>query len=138
MPARDIYHDLVKRALIKEGWTITHDPYPLKFGDEDLYVDLGAEAPMAAELNGRKIAVEVKSFVGRSPMTDLERALGQFSLYGFLIEREDPARKLYLAIRADVHLAVFDPAPARDLIAARDIRLIVFDSEQEVITRWIE
>ncbi|MEG4026591.1 MULTISPECIES: element excision factor XisH family protein [unclassified Microcoleus] len=29
MPARDIYHQVVKQALIKAGWTITHDPYPL-------------------------------------------------------------------------------------------------------------
>lgn len=26
MPSRDIFHDTVKHALIKEGWTITHDP----------------------------------------------------------------------------------------------------------------
>ena len=26
MPAKDIYHDTVKNALIKDGWTITHDP----------------------------------------------------------------------------------------------------------------
>ncbi len=26
MPARDIYHDTVRNALEKDGWTITHDP----------------------------------------------------------------------------------------------------------------
>lgn len=25
--AKDIYHQLVKAILIKEGWIITHDPY---------------------------------------------------------------------------------------------------------------
>jgi XisH protein len=25
--ARDIYHEHVKEALIKDGWTVTHDPY---------------------------------------------------------------------------------------------------------------
>jgi hypothetical protein len=30
--AKDIYHENVKNALIKEGWTITHDPYSLKIG----------------------------------------------------------------------------------------------------------
>ncbi len=29
MPAKDIYHDAVKNALIKDGWTITADPYPI-------------------------------------------------------------------------------------------------------------
>ena len=26
MPAKDIFHDIVKRALQKDGWVITHDP----------------------------------------------------------------------------------------------------------------
>lgn len=41
MPAKDMYHDTVKRALVKDGWVITHDPLPLKWGRKDLYVDLG-------------------------------------------------------------------------------------------------
>lgn len=27
MSRRDTYHYIVKHALIREGWTITHDPY---------------------------------------------------------------------------------------------------------------
>ena len=30
MPAKDIHHDTVKNALIKDGWTITHDPLRLR------------------------------------------------------------------------------------------------------------
>ena len=41
MPAKDRYHDIVKEALIKDSWTITHDPYRLSWGGKDLYVDLG-------------------------------------------------------------------------------------------------
>lgn len=40
MPARDRYHALVVRALVAEGWTITHDPLALSYGGRDLYVDL--------------------------------------------------------------------------------------------------
>lgn len=80
MPAKDIYHDTVKKALIKDGWVITHDPLILKWGSKDLYVDLGAEQLVAAEKEGRKIAVEVKSFVSPSEVEDLEHALGQFIL----------------------------------------------------------
>lgn len=43
MPAKDIYHDHVRNALIKDGWTITHDPLVLKWGLKDLYINLGAE-----------------------------------------------------------------------------------------------
>jgi hypothetical protein len=39
MTAKDIYHDTVKKALIKSGWKITHDPLVLKWGSKDLYVD---------------------------------------------------------------------------------------------------
>ncbi|MGZ3382218.1 MAG: element excision factor XisH family protein, partial [Isosphaeraceae bacterium] len=32
MPARDRYHDQVKNALIRDGWTITHDPLHVRWG----------------------------------------------------------------------------------------------------------
>lgn len=35
MPAKDLYHDTVKRALMKDGWTVTHDPYTLSFGQRN-------------------------------------------------------------------------------------------------------
>ena len=66
MPARDFYHDAVRNALIKDDWMITDDPYPLKLGQKDLFIDLGAEKILAAEKGSDKIAVEIKSFVGRS------------------------------------------------------------------------
>lgn len=34
MPAKDIYHDTVKRALIKDGWTITAENFQLRRGAE--------------------------------------------------------------------------------------------------------
>lgn len=53
---------------------------------------------MAAEKSGRKIAVEVKSFLGSSDITDRERALGQFVFYEFLLADQEPDRALFLAI----------------------------------------
>lgn len=53
MPAKDLYHDSVKQALIKDGWTITHDPYTLSFGQKDVFVDLAAERPLGAEKDRR-------------------------------------------------------------------------------------
>ena len=43
MPAKDVYHAAVRNALSKDGWTITHDPYTLTYGQRDVFVDLGAE-----------------------------------------------------------------------------------------------
>lgn len=90
MPAKDLYHDAVKKALVKDGWTITHDPFPLKWGKKDLFVDLGAEKLLTAEKEGRQIAVEVKSFLGQSDVEDLRNALGQFVLYHDILEERDP------------------------------------------------
>lgn len=36
MAARDVFHEAVKNALVKDGWTITHDPLALPFGEIDL------------------------------------------------------------------------------------------------------
>jgi hypothetical protein len=58
---RDIYHNTVITALVKDGWQITDDPFVLKWGQMDLYIDLGAEELVAAEKPGRQIAVEIKS-----------------------------------------------------------------------------
>jgi len=92
MPAKDIYHETVKNALIKDGWTITHDPLVLRWGTTDVYVDLGAEQLLAAEKRGQKIAVEIKSFVGRSDVDDLEKALGQYLLYHDILVQREPDR----------------------------------------------
>ena len=44
MPAPDIYHHVVKNALIQDGWTITHDLYTPTFGQRNVFVDLGQDA----------------------------------------------------------------------------------------------
>ena len=66
MPAKDTYHHAVKNSLLKDGWTITADPYFIQYEDAELYADLAAEKPIAAERQGQKIVVEIKSFIGRS------------------------------------------------------------------------
>ena len=99
MPAHDLVHHSVKSALIKDGWTITHDPFVLLYGAERLFADLGAERPLAAERGEQRIVVEIKSFLGLSLIRDLEEAIGQYWLYSNVLEETAPDRKLYLAIR---------------------------------------
>jgi hypothetical protein len=92
MPARDLYHNIVKNALIKDGWTITHDPLRLQWGAKDMYVDLGAEQVLTAEKAGRRIAVEIQSFIGASEINDIQNALGQYCLYRSVMARTEPDR----------------------------------------------
>jgi hypothetical protein len=137
MSARDIYHYNVKNALIKDGWNITHDPLILRWGSKDLYVDLGAERLLGAEKTGQKIAVEVKSFVSPSEVEDLKHAVGDFTLYHDILARTEPDRVLYLAIREDVFIDLFEEPIGSILLENQRLRLIVFNPQTEVILKWI-
>jgi hypothetical protein len=64
--ARDRFHGAVRRALEKDGWLVTADPYIVRFDRTTVEIDLAAEQLLAAERAGQKIAVEVKSFLGPS------------------------------------------------------------------------
>ena len=98
MPRKDLFHDACKNALIKDGWTITHDPYIIRRGRYKVYIDLGAETPLAAERAGRKIAVEIKSLIGGKESAEFERSLGQYILYRTLLKIKEPDCILYLAV----------------------------------------
>jgi hypothetical protein len=137
MPARDFYHDVVKAALITDGWKITHDPYTLEVGNKDLFVDLGAERLIAADKHGQKIAVEVKSFLGPSEVRDLEVALGQFILYHDIMEESEPDRRLFLAIPNEVYTDLFREPIGQLLLKRNRLQLIVFEPDQGLITQWI-
>jgi hypothetical protein len=49
MPALDLYHQAVRHALEKDGWTVTHDPLTLRVGADRVHIDLAAERMLAAE-----------------------------------------------------------------------------------------
>lgn len=136
MAAKDIFHDAVKRALEKDGWTITDDPLFLRFGGLEMYIDLGAERIFAAERNNEKIAVEVKSFLGPSATTEFNAALGQFLKYQLTLEQVEADRLLYLAVPADTYRDFFTLELPRLLIQRYQVRLIVYDPEEEVIAQW--
>ena len=138
MPAKDIYHNTVRTALEKDGWTITNDPLTLEIGDRSLFVDLGAEKILAAEKQGRKIAVEVKSFLSASPVHDLEEAVGQYIVYQDILELSEPERNIYLAVREEVYLDIFSEPLGQLLLRKKRLKLIVFDSSREIIIRWID
>lgn len=137
MPAKDLYHDTVKAALIKDGWLIVADPYRIQYKDIDLYADLAAERPIAAERQGRKIVVAIKSFVGRSPMTDFHNAVGQYAVYRSLIQATEPDYQLYLAIDDITYENFFKLEGIAFIIEVSQISLLVVDIEQQEIVQWI-
>ncbi len=137
MAKRDLYHNQVKHALIKDGWTITHDPFTLQRRRKNLYADLGAERLISAEKGHKKIVVEIKSFLGKSDVKDLEQALGQYVLYRQLLNEAEPERILYLAVSTKVYKTVFEDGIGDVLLTNGILRVVVFQAEQEVLTAWI-
>ena len=67
MPAKDMYHDLVHRLLVTDGWRITHDPYRIVVGRKNLFVDLGAEKIIAARLGEQKATSLITQSIGELP-----------------------------------------------------------------------
>jgi hypothetical protein len=135
--AKDIYHEHVKEALIKDGWTITHDPYYLDVGNTSpVEIDLGAEKLMSAERGTEKIVVEVKSFLNRSLTYDFYGAYGQFRFYRRGILKTDPERILFLAIPNDVYSKIELRSFYMELIEDEKIFLLIFNPLTRTIESW--
>ncbi|MGL5064203.1 MAG: XisH family protein [Microcoleus sp.] len=137
MPAKDAFHEIVRTALEQEGWTITHDPYHIDLGFVDFYIDLGAERLIAATKDDDKIAVEIKTFLGPSAMSEFHTAIGQFINYRIALEEEDANRLLYLAVPLDIYKRFFKNTFIQTVIRRNQIPLLVYDIEKQEVTQWI-
>ncbi|KKD34532.1 MAG: XisH family protein [Limnoraphis robusta] len=139
MSARDRFHNAVKKALQKEQWMITHDPLRIEFGKDDLVeIDLAAEHFIVAEKAEVKIAVEVKSFLRDSALSDFHTALGQFLNYRLVLEESEPERTLYLAVPISAYEVFFQRKLPQTAIKKYKIKLIVYEPTDEVIVQWID
>lgn len=138
MAARDVFHQAVKAALIRDHWQITDDPFVLQVGGVDMYVDLGAEKLLAAQKDQQQIAVEVKSFLGPSLVTDFHLALGQFLNYRTALAQQDPQRRLYLAVPLEPYSTFFALPFVRTVISQHQLALIVYDVATQEVVEWID
>lgn len=134
--ARDQFHDAVRIGLEKDGWKITADPYEVSVGEVDFEIDLAAEM-LAAERAGEKIAVEIKSFISRSAVSDFHTALGQFINYQVALEEVDPQRILYLAVPEETYSSFFQRRFVQSVVKRTAVRLLTYDASEEVICRWL-
>jgi XisH protein len=136
--AKDLFHNAVKQALIKEQWVITADPLIIKVEGVKLEIDLAAERVFAAEKAGQKIAVEIKSFLNPSTITDFHAALGQFLNYRLALQIREPERKLYLAVPIDTFESFFQEVFIQEAVKLYQVKLAIYNPIQEVITAWKE
>ena len=136
MPAKNLDHDAVRDALIADGWTITDDPLTVRYGNRRVYVDIGAERTLAAERDGRRIAIEIQSFVGDSHMDSLHHAVGQYCVYRVLLARTKANRELYLAVTEGVYSEALSDQIGQAVIADLDIKLLIFDASNRRVVEW--
>ncbi len=137
MPKKDIYHDIVKEALIKDGWTVTHDPFTLLSKKEGgLQTDLGAEKIITAEKGLKKIAVEVKSFTTPSAIHEFIKSSGQYRAYIVAMRIKKNERMMYLAIPTFAWKSLENKELVQALITDSSIHLILFDPIEKVIKSW--
>ncbi|HLP92014.1 MAG TPA: XisH family protein [Nostocaceae cyanobacterium] len=138
MSAKDKFHEIVKIALQKQGWTITHDPYHIDLGFVDFYIDLGAEQLLAATKDNEKIAVEIKTFLATSTISEFHTAVGQFINYRIALENDDAERLLYLGVPLDIYKRFFQYSFIQTVIQRNQIPLLVYDLKKEEIAQWIK
>ncbi|AFZ26780.1 XisH protein [Cylindrospermum stagnale PCC 7417] len=98
-----------------------------------LIVDL-----ISKDLTSRKIAVEIKSFLGKSAISEFHTALGQTLNYRFILRKEAPDLILYLAISYEIYTAFFLIPVIQEIIAEHKLKLLIFEVSKEEIVLWKE
>lgn len=137
MSRKDTFHNIVRRALEKDGWTITHDPLYIDLTDVEVQIDLGAERLIAAERNNQTIAVEIKSFIRGSNLSEFHVAVGQFMNYRFTLKKVESDRILYLAVPTETYTTFFQKETIKEMCQEYQLKLIVYETRLEEITQWI-
>lgn len=103
----------------------------------DFGIDLAAEVLIAADRDNQKIAVEIKSFITPSNVSDFHTALGQFLNYRDALVIIEPERDLYLAVRHPVYTIFFQRRFIAAAVERYQLRLMTYDPKQEVIVQWL-
>jgi hypothetical protein len=137
MSRKDQFHKAVKHALEKEGWSITHDPFTIQITETvRLKIDLGAETTIAAQREQEKIAVEIKSFITESDISEFHTALGQYLNYVQALEEEEPDRTLHLAVPLETYSDFFQIPFMQTSLKRHAINVVIYDPIQEEIKIW--
>ena len=136
--ARDKYHYQVREALMKDGWTITHDPYYIITTGVNYPVDLGAEKIIGASKGNKKIAVEIKSFLAESLPNEFHTALGQYLDYETGIEEQEPDREIFLAIPIEVWQKIQQIPLLLKILNKYTVDLLIYDIETKTVVQWIK
>jgi hypothetical protein len=133
VPKHDTYHQQVRHALEKDGWTIIADPLRAIIGSDTMLVDLAAERLLAAERGTERIAVEIKGYNDTNNINGFHNVVGQYINYRLALSLTHPDHVLHLAIPEEIYRTFFQRKFAQMALKANDIRLIVYNVQNEVI-----
>jgi hypothetical protein len=133
MPAKDRYHDTVKRALIKDGWVITDDPFTVLLPQRFVFIDLRA----AKKDTRLAILVEIKGFEIASQIEALAAAIGKYNLYQSALKITRVSDPLYLAVPLAAFRGIISEALGQQLVRVHNVHILVFDPNEEKIIQWI-
>lgn len=137
MPAYDVCHEQIVRALQKEGWRVDDRPQRLNYDERSIFIDVRATRSMNGS-SQQILLIEIKCFIDRDSTTrELYTAIGQYIIYRALLNERNLNIPLYLAIPDDVYHDIFDSTVQR-AIKDSQIKLVIVNLESEVITLWRE
>ncbi|GBE92581.1 fatty-acid oxidation protein subunit alpha [Nostoc cycadae WK-1] len=95
---------------------------------------MGAERLIAAQRDQEKIAVEIKSFLAPSNLSEFHTALGQFLNYRIVLREKQPERELYLAVNLETYIKVKREAGTPKYDLSRVFALLT--SARELYNIW--
>jgi len=91
---------------------------------------------IGAEKNGEKIAVEIKSFIKPSAISEFHMAVGQYMNYRKALGRKEPNRLLYVAVPEETYNSFFTLPFIMDCIDEYKLKIIIYDAVKGEVTKW--
>jgi hypothetical protein len=132
LPAKDSYHDTVKHALLKDGWTIDAEQVTFILANRQCIIDIQASKSAQGEI----VLVEVKGFE-RSPVEQLAIAICKLQIYRFVLSELGQDIPLWLAVPLLAYHGILTEQMGLAMREQSDIDLLVFSPEREEIIQWI-
>jgi hypothetical protein len=138
MPAIDQCEPQIIRALQKQGWIITHQPYPIRIEKSrtrsHVYADLRLENLQSQQ---SAIIIEIKCFPeNRSLMDEIQQAVGQYIIYRNALKLNKVVMPVYLAVPQTIYESFFRKPLMQGVIEDTQLKIVVIDLDNEEVISW--
>lgn len=128
--ADDLVLPNLQESLIKDGWTLRAKAPTIRTKGKYYLTDV------AAEKEGQKIIVEVKSWLSTSFNPDWFGAFGQYLTYQEVILAERLNYKLYLAVPENIYNQHFINPFIQSMVTKYSMNLLIFDLNTNTVAAW--